>query len=141
MPRLLISSALLATALLGPAHSPAPAQPSRLQVASYPDGLETRFFRLTTTGAGVRIAGSVTLAAGRDTILATPVGLDLEPGAAATLDASGTGGVSLLILPDSGGDGSAYQAGGPLVRIDRSAAGRYSVREAREGRRVEVRVF
>lgn len=101
-PRLLLSSAILAAALIGPGRSGPPAQPSRLQVASYPDGLETRFFRLSATGAGVRIAGWMMLPAGHDTILATPVGLDLEPGAQATLDASGTGGGPLLILRDIG---------------------------------------
>ncbi len=116
-------------------------QPSRLLVSSYPDGMEHTRFRLSATAAGVRIAGTVRLAAGGDTILVTPAYLDLDPGATATLDASGTGGVTLLIFPDSTGTRKATRAWGPRVRVARSAAGSYSLMEAREAQQVDLRVF
>lgn len=133
--------ALVAAVSLGLTGAEAGGQPSRLLVSSYPDGMEHTQFRLSATAAGVRIAGTVSLPAGRDTILVTPAYLDLDPGATATLDASGTGGVTLLILPDSIGTRKATRAWGPRVRVARSAAGAYSLVEAREGQQVDLRVF
>ena len=136
-----ITTALVTVALLGLTGAHHGGRPPRLHVASYPDGLEVTRFRLSTTAAGVRIAGTVTLPAHADTVLITPVSLDLDPGATATLDASGTGGVTLLILPDSTGTSRAVFASGPRLRITRSVAGRYSLLEAKEARQVELRAF
>ncbi|MDX2119548.1 MAG: hypothetical protein SF070_00635 [Gemmatimonadota bacterium] len=141
MPQPWVSSALLAAALLGLSGAHPADQPSRLRVSSYPDGLEGTPFRLSTAIAGVRIAGTVTLPPGKDTVLVTPVWLDLDPSATATLDASGTGGLTLLILPDSAGGSRAVFASGPRVRITRSGAGRYALLEAKEARQVELSVF
>ncbi len=120
-----------------PAQVPLPAAaPHRLQVLEAPGG-GVSTFRLHASGAAIRLEGGGVLSAGRDSALSAPLGLELEPGATATLE----GAVTLLVLPDSTAAGTTTELRGPRIRIARDADGRYRVLEAHQGRQLTVRRF
>lgn len=130
-----VAAVTLLLATLPPRVALAPAVPYRLQVVQGPTGEETPF-RLSAVGAAIQLEGGGVLAAGHDSLLTAPLGLELAPGATALLE----GTVSLLVLPAASG-GPTTELLGPRIRIARDAAGRYRVLEAREGRQLTVRVF